>query len=115
NTAKFLFNFLPAPIRLISALLKTVLGPAVAFITGLFKVLGQTAFSVFGGVAKEVIRLPKIILSFLPGLAKGLFSGLLGIVSRIPLILAGIGVAFTLLFAPKVISQAVKNWEGVLS
>lgn len=95
---------LTLPFDLVGGILKKTIIPLV----GNF---GKIFTGVIGGVAKGVAGLGGKLLGFVPTIGKFFFSGILGIFTKLPLLF---GSAIALMFAPKIISGLVKNWDAVL-
>lgn len=133
----FLSNFLLTGVKtVISSIASMFLGPGAGFLTSsLFGIINvpitmlktalRSAASLVGPFASVVVGAIKLPFGLLGDMIGGLlhsipvlggFIGkfLIGTLGKLPLILTGVGVALTAIFAPKVISQAVKNWNAVL-
>lgn len=97
---------LSSPLNIIK-ILTSGLGGIIGALGGpIFKVL-ISPFKLFGGILGKII-------SLLPAFGSGIVKFVLGTLGKLPLIIAGIAGALTLIFAPKVITQLVKNWDSVL-
>lgn len=124
STGKFIAQNILSGIGGIFNALKFSLGPFGALfqvlqqtlsgVTGIFKFLGGGALNVLDVFGGALGKIGGTLWSFIPLVGKTLpkvFTGFFGILPKLALLAAG---AFTLIFAPKVISQLVKNWDDVL-
>ena len=106
KVVSFVLSFIPGVGPIISKIFDTISSPVRNLISGVFGKLGtvfKNTFGIFGtlitGTAKRI-----------PVFGASLVSFILKPLKAIPSLIAVAAAGFTLLFAPKVITQAVKNW-----
>ncbi len=105
KAASNVFKIISWPIRYLLDILSVVGG----FVKSVFGLLGTTAVSLVGNLSKALFGVSKIFLSWIPMLGSLLpkvFLGFFGLLPKLALLAAG---AFTLLFAPDIISSVIKN------
>jgi TP901 family phage tail tape measure protein len=74
----------------------------------LLKTVGETAFSVFGFLGKQILG---IATNVVPVFGNFLFSGILGLFTKIPLLVGGL---VAVLVGPNLIKAVIKNWDTLL-
>ena len=111
KVVSFVLSFIPGVGPIISKIFDTISSPVRNLISGVFGKLGtvfKNTFGIFGtlitGTAKRI-----------PVFGASLVSFILKPLKAIPSLIAVAAAGFTLLFAPKVITQAVKNWDKLLA
>jgi TP901 family phage tail tape measure protein len=112
NFLFLLFNsFIPGLGFGISQVFDTITSPIQKLVNTIFGSLGGAIKSTFGIFGTLVTSTAKRI----PVFGVSLVNFILKPLKAIPTLIAVAAAGFTLLFAPKVITQAVKNWDKLLA
>lgn len=113
NVLSTLFSALPVMLSAPLKLLGSILSSVVSIFGNLFRFVLGTGVSALGVLGSSLLSVFKIFLSWVPMLGSLLPKVFLGFFGMLPKLALLGAAAFTLLFAPKVISSVIKNRDAL--